>query len=209
MTSFKKVLTILKTKGHQSTSEIAKGLGLTTEGARLLLLKMAEEGLVDSSFSAKGVGRPVQLWTLTASGNAQFPDMHADFSIQLMDTILQEIGGEALKTIIKSREKENYSRYASELDNLSTLEEKVTRLAEMRTLDGYIAEYAKESNEVFFLIENHCPIEAAAKKSDQICLSEFNTIKSLFGEDVLVSRTHYILNGDRHCAYRIEQKPVG
>jgi hypothetical protein len=38
------------------------------------LVKMAAEGLVECISESRGVGRPVQVWKLTAVGNGRFPD---------------------------------------------------------------------------------------------------------------------------------------
>jgi predicted ArsR family transcriptional regulator len=69
-----------------------------------------------------------------------------------------------------------------------------------------MAEYSKD-DKGYLLVENHCPICAAAKICQGFCTSELNTFKFILGNDVSVTRVNHIIAGDRRCAYRIV--PVG
>ena len=201
--SFDKFLKLLKTRGPQSSAVIAKDLGITLEGARFQLTKLAEEGLVQSTSEAKGVGRPTQIWRLTDKGNRHFPDNHAEFSAQLMESLKEVLGQEQLDTVINLREKKANVKYIEALKNIPGLEEKISRLAQLRNSDGYLAEWNKE-DDGFILIENHCPICAAAQRCADLCDAELNTFKEIFGENVSVERVDHIIAGSRRCAYKIK-----
>ena len=95
---------LLKTRGALTAAEIAKELGMTSEGARLQLLKLTEEGLIQSQHESRGVGRPTQFFTLTAMGNAGFPDTHAELTVKLIQLIKQNLGEEALQSVINANE---------------------------------------------------------------------------------------------------------
>lgn len=49
---------MLKTRGSQLLTAIAKEMKVTMEGARFPLLKLANEGVVRASSEVKGRGRP-------------------------------------------------------------------------------------------------------------------------------------------------------
>jgi predicted ArsR family transcriptional regulator len=53
------------------------------------------------------------------------------------------------------------------------------------------------------LIEDHCPICAAAESCQSFCRSELSIFRMVLGPDVLIERTEYLLEGGRRCAYRI------
>ena len=55
----------------------------------------------------------------------------------------------------------------------------------------------------FTLVENHCPICAAATACQGFCRAELEVFRSVLGDDVTVERTDHILAGARRCAYRI------
>ncbi|MEI6947411.1 metalloregulator ArsR/SmtB family transcription factor [Paraflavisolibacter sp. H34] len=198
-----KFLRLLKVRGPLSTSVIAKELGMTGEGARLQLLKLAEEGLVQAASESRGVGRPAQVWRLTEQGNGRFPDNHGEFSTQLIESIKEVLGQETLDQVIAVRERKAASKYISALKDIPNLEEKIRRLAELRNSDGYLAEWDK-TLEGFVLVENHCPICAAAQRCPDLCDAEMNTFREIFGEGVSVERVDHIIAGSRRCAYLIK-----
>ncbi|WP_183875203.1 helix-turn-helix transcriptional regulator [Pedobacter sp. AK017] len=195
-------LMLLKTRGALTATEISKELNITTEGARLQLLKLTEEGLIQSSQESKGVGRPTQYFSLTDLGNKGFPDTHAELTVKLIQLMKDTLGEEALQTVISAGEQKAKQRYQQQLNQNNSLEERIRTLAEIRSREGYMAEYTKD-DKGFLLIENHCPICAAAQICQGFCISELNTFKFVLGEDVNISRVSHIIAGDRRCAYRI------
>ena len=75
----------------------------------------------------RGVGRPVQLWHLTSAGNARFPDTHADLTVQLLRTVRDKLGEQALDVLIETREQENRINYKQAMIGAADLqEERVT-----------------------------------------------------------------------------------
>ncbi|WP_026465050.1 helix-turn-helix transcriptional regulator [Adhaeribacter aquaticus] len=197
-----KILNLLKAQGAKTVADLAKILGLSSEGVRLHLVKMAETGLVKSISESKGVGRPILKWSLTEGGNARFPNAHDDLSIQLLQTIKSELGDFMLEKIVEKRGEEILHRYLEALKTCTTLEERISGFALIRRQEGYIADWEKEESGYLF-IENHCPICAAATASPVLCKSEQNILKQVLGNGVEVNRVDHILNGDRRCAYRI------
>lgn len=197
-------LQLLKTKGPQPAATLAATLNITGEAARLQLLKLAEEGLVTAATNSKGVGRPVQIWSLTSLGHAHFPDTHSELTLQLIETIRQELGQEALDRIVAAREKLQEEKYSRALAGINDLAEKLERFAAIRTSEGYLAEFHPEGDG-FLFIENHCPICNAASQCANICKAEMGTFASLMGEDVEVTRTDHIVTGDRRCVYKVSQ----
>lgn len=185
-----------------SSAAVAQELGITGEGARFQLSKLAEEGLVLASSESKGVGRPTQIWSLTSKGNQYFPDKHAALSEQLIESMQEVLSPEQLDAVISLREKKANKKYLDALQDIPELEEKIKRLAELRNSDGYLAEWDKEG-EAFILIENHCPVCAAAQRCADLCDAEMNTFKEIFGENVSVERVDHIIAGARRCAYKI------
>ena len=183
--SFDKFLRILKIKGPQPSSFFAKELGITLEGARFQLTKLAEEGLVQSAAESKGVGRPTQIWSLTEKGNSHFPNTHEAFSVQLIDSLREVLDEDQFSKVISLREKKANAKYIEALQSIPNLEEKIARLAQLRNSDGYLAEWNKEE-EGFILVENHCPICAAAQRCADLCDAELNTFKEIFGDGVAV-----------------------
>jgi predicted ArsR family transcriptional regulator len=200
-----RILVLLKTRGPQTAPELGAALGITGEAARQQLVKLATEGLVVATAEPRGVGRPAQVWGLTEAGHARFPDTHAELTVQLLGAIRSELGEKALDRLIEARARQSRASYAVLMEGATGLEERVARLAEVRRREGYMAEWRAEGD-AYLLIENHCPICAAATACQGFCRSELELFCAALGEDVSVEREEHIVNGDRRCVYRIAAK---
>ncbi|RDL25240.1 helix-turn-helix transcriptional regulator [Serratia fonticola] len=198
-----RLLKLLKTHGPQQASEAGKVLGTTGEAARQQFVKLAKEGLVEAKAETRGVGRPVQLWQLTAAGNAHFPDAHAELTAQLLRTVRDKLGEQAMDLLIDSREQETLINYKQAMVGAADLRERVARLAAIRCREGYMAEWSEEKEGEFLLVENHCPICSAAAVCQGFCRAELNVFTEVL--QAKVERSEHILTGARRCAYQISQ----
>lgn len=197
-----RALWILKTKGSQSIIALANALGVTTEGARFNILKLASEGLVASATVSKGRGRPQQIWSLTALGNSRFPDTHADLTVKLIQKTREIMGEQALDSIIEAHSKDLKNNYMEAVNGINDLEKRIQILSEIRNSEGYMAGYTKEEDH-FLIYENHCPICAAATICQVFCRSELETFRSVLGKKAKVERIDHILSGATRCVYKI------
>jgi predicted ArsR family transcriptional regulator len=73
----------------------------------------------------------------------------------------------------------------------------------MREAEGYMAEAQAAEDGSVLLVENHCPICAAARACQNFCRSELDVFRRVLGPDVQVERVEHQLAGARRCAYRI------
>ena len=55
----------------------------------------------------------------------------------------------------------------------------------------------------FLLVENHCPICAAANACQGFCSTELELFRTVLGPGVEVERVEHIVSGDQRCAYRV------
>jgi predicted ArsR family transcriptional regulator len=192
----------LKSRGPQPAATLAGAIAITPMGAHKQLQSLQAQGLVSSHDETDGPGRPKRLWTLTPAGHARFPDRHGDLAVQLIRHAASVLGPDAVERLIAAREQEQESAYAVALSNLTSLAARVRRLAELRTREGYMAR-AEKHGKAWLLIEDHCPICAAAATCQGLCRSELQIFARCLGEDVAVERVEHVLAGGRRCAYRI------
>ncbi|WP_145562207.1 helix-turn-helix transcriptional regulator [Yersinia aldovae] len=197
-----RLLMLLKTRGPLQASDAGNILGTTGEAARQQFVKLAKEGLVVSEAQTRGVGRPIQLWRLTEAGNIRFPDAHGELTVQLLRLIRTQLGESALDALIDSREQETCSQYCQAMVGISNVAERVERLVAIRSREGYMAESQVEADGSLLLIENHCPICAAATHCQGFCRAELAVFQQVLG--VPVERVEHILSGSRRCTYRIK-----
>ncbi|MCT2560440.1 helix-turn-helix transcriptional regulator [Chryseobacterium herbae] len=197
-----RILMFLKMRGEATSLLISKELSITKEGARKHLLNLAEEGLIRSITKSEGVGRPSTYYTLTEKGLSQFPDSHADVTVQILRSVKNLLGENALNLLINDREKNTYERYEKALVKAESLEQRLDVLVKVRSEEGYMAEWTKEGDD-YFLIENHCPICAAATECQGFCRAELSNFQNLIGKSYQVERINHILSGGQRCVYKI------
>jgi predicted ArsR family transcriptional regulator len=197
-----RILFQLKMRGEQTAAGLGRMLGTSGEAARQQLVRLAEEGLVECWSQASGVGRPSQFWRLTAAGQARFPDTHAALTVDLLDMVRVELGEEMLEKLIDAREVQTSNAYSSAMADTTNLAGRVARLAELRSAEGYMADWTQEGED-FMFYENHCPICAAASACQKFCRAELAVFRDVLGPQVRVERLEHIVAGARRCAYRI------
>jgi len=199
-----RLLLQLKVNGPQTASDLALSLRITGEAVRQQLQKLAADHLIKFQSEKKGVGRPCQRWKLTKLGEGRFSDAHSLTTVQLIQGIRESLGEGALNTILRFREEEMEGTYRAALRDAKTLSARIQRLAEIRSHEGYMAEWHEEEDGTFLLIENHCPIYTAATTCQGFCRSELSLFqRCLGGDDVRIERTEHILDGSRRCSYKI------
>lgn len=199
-----KLLILLKKHGPMQASEAGEHLGTTGEAARQQFTKLARDGMVEAHSECRGVGRPVQRWHLTALGNKRFPDCHAELTVKILTTIRRELGEDAIGKIITARENEARRDYFDKLQGAETLEERIIRLVAIRTEEGYMAQWEKEPEGSWLIIENHCPICSAARMCQGFCRAELELFQTVL--DASVERVEYLLTDSRRCVYRVIQQ---
>lgn len=200
------MLFTLKTKGAMTAQRLAERLGVSVVAMRKQLARLEEAGLVSYQEVPEGPGRPERLWRLTAKGHGRFPDSHSELTLELISSIREIFGEEGLERVVAARETAARSAYTADLGGRETLEARVEALADRRRAEGYMAEVERLEDGAMLLVENHCPICAAATVCQGFCRSELSVFRAVLGADVHVSRIDHILAGARRCAYRIEPK---
>ncbi|MCK8043836.1 transcriptional regulator [Shewanella sp. 1CM18E] len=197
-----KILQMLKTQGELTAKVIACELGLTTMGVRQHLQSLEESQDVVFEDRKATRGRPTRFWALTPQSNSHFSDRHEDLTVQLIDSVKVVFGDGGLEQLISHREQATYTLYSQALANVDGLEAKLDMLAKLRTDEGYMATVEQQQG-VYFLLENHCPICAAATKCLNFCRSELQLFQTLLQDDAIVSREEHIIEGARRCAYKV------
>jgi predicted ArsR family transcriptional regulator len=97
--------------------------------------------------------------------------------------------------------------YRAEIpDPQLSLSDTLEALCAKRTAEGFLAEL-RLTPTGWLLIENHCPIFAAASSCSALCAAEFSLFEKLLEGHATIERSDYLLDGARRCAYRIQ--PVG
>jgi predicted ArsR family transcriptional regulator len=201
----RRIVERLKRVESATAPELAAGFGLTDTAVRQHLEALEALGLVERSASEPaGRGRPPVAWHLSTLAASLFPDRHGDLTVELLGSIRTALGEEGLSKVIDTRAKAQEAAYRRALPDVPCpLAERVTRLAGVRSAEGYLAESVPDGDGSVLLVEHHCPIAKAARACTGLCQSELELFQRVLGDDVVVERTQHLMAGDMRCAYRI------
>ena len=199
----RRIVERLKRVESATASDLAGEFGLTDTALRQHLDALEAAGLVTRSMTEPtGRGRPPVHWQLAPAASLGFPDRHGELSVELIESVRSALGEQALDRVIAARSDRQMTAYSVALDGSDGLGERIGRLADIRSEEGYLAEVHTDGD-AFILIEHHCPIRDAASACGALCGAELDVFQRSLGSNVTVSRTQHVLAGDRRCAYRV------
>ncbi|MCP4328614.1 MAG: transcriptional regulator [Alphaproteobacteria bacterium] len=198
----RQIIELLKRDGAQDAAALASELGVSAMAVRQHLYALAAEGVVASTADPNGVGRPAKQWHLTPAADVFFPHGYAELTAELLSSMAHAFGQSGLDKIIDIRLRDQIDAYRDRMAKDRTVARRVRRLVEIRNAEGYMAAAMKDGDG-FLLVENHCPICAAARACTGLCKAELELFETVLGDGVTVERTDHILAGARRCAYRI------
>jgi predicted ArsR family transcriptional regulator len=197
-----KIIQLLKMRGPMTAKVLAAELELTTMGVRQHLQALEECGDLDIEDRAEGRGRPARYWALTAQSASHFADRHEELTVQIIDSVKTLFGDGGLEQLIAHREQASLNSYQNAMQGETEIAARLAILARLRSDEGYMATWEQEDG-VYWLMENHCPICAAASSCMNFCRSELKQFQTLFAGIAQVSREEHIIAGARRCAYRL------
>ncbi len=200
------ILVRLKEDGPLDANSLAAGLGVSPMAVRQHLYALQENTMVDYEEEPRPVGRPAKLWYLTPGADVFFPDGHADLTLGLITAIRAAFGDKGMDKLLAARGREQIAQYQARMKAGSSLRRKLDVLARVRSEEGYMAAVEADGEGGYLLVENHCPVCAAAKACSGLCANELEVFRGALGEGIEIERRDHILAGARRCAYSVRQR---
>jgi predicted ArsR family transcriptional regulator len=197
------ILFQLKSLGEARAETLARRLGISVQAVRQRLDRLLADHDVCFSERTSGRGRPRRLWSLAPGAAELFPDTHAQLTVDLIGSIRRELGEPAFVRLLQRRRDDITAGYRQRLARHRGVGRKLEALAELRSAEGYMARLERCPGGGFLLIEDHCPICAAAIACQGFCSIELEVFRSLLGAAWDIVREDHVLAGGRRCSYRI------
>lgn len=197
------VIDLLKQQGAVDAKSLSAQLGVSAMAVRQHLYALQKEKLVTFEEEAGETGRPAKLWRLTPAADRLFPDGYADLTLSLINSVKEAFGEAGLEKLLTVRAKQQIDAYEFSIPQEAFLEERLNILAHLRTEEGYMAEIQSLEDGSFLLVENHCPICAAATACTGLCAKELEIFQHVLGADAIIERTEHIISGERRCVYQV------
>lgn len=197
------ILRLLKQQGPRDSESLAAQLGISAMAVRQHLYALRAKGLVTYQEEQRPIGRPAKMWCLTPAAAPHFPDAHAGLTVNLLNAAEQTFGQEGVQLLVTRCAKQQIADYRSRIPARAPLQARLGALISIRNEEGFMAEVQRQRDGSFLLIENHCPISAAANVCPKLCDAEMEVFHAILGGDVTIERAEHMVTGARRCVYRI------
>jgi DeoR family transcriptional regulator, suf operon transcriptional repressor len=196
------ILTALKMAQPLTAKELADRFGVTPNALRRHLKELEGEGIVRYQRDIRGVGGPVFAFSLTEAGEALFPKGYERALAEVLDLVREQHGDDGLVQLFQRRWDDIANVARPELE-LLPVDQRATRLAELLTSLGYMAEAHARSGALPVLTEHNCAIRVIAERFPEVCAAEERFIADLLGAPV--TRQAHIAKGANCCEYCISE----
>lgn len=204
-----RILFLLKVRGPMTAKNLAGEMAVTAIAVRQHLQALEAKGLVTHNLMKGRVGRPAHVWKLTGAAEVHFPDNHRDLTTALLASVRHVFGEEGLQRVVKEWAERESKRFEAVSEaGCDEVTQRIELLVTMRREQGYMAEWSRAEDGSYRIVENHCPIAAAACECADICEGELQIFGSVLGDGVCIERSEHIVKGDRRCLYEVREKPV-
>jgi predicted ArsR family transcriptional regulator len=200
------IVQLLKQEGSLDAETLATHLDITAMAVRQHLYALQDEQLVTYQEEPRPMGRPAKLWQLTPAADRLFPDGYAELTLNLINSVKEAFGEAGIERLLEIQTRQQRESYEQQMKRLRSLKQRVKKLAEIRTNEGYMADVQAQPDGSFLLIENHCPICVAATACTGLCAKELEVFQTVLGDEVEIQRVEHIIAGARRCVYQICQK---
>ena len=197
------ILSLLKKEGQMSMNQIASRLGVTKMAVFKHITGLEASGLIERSTVKKHVGRPVSIFTLTASGRKRFVSSYASMISDLIYFLVKNDQRDLVLDFLKKRYASIKDEYEEELLPFDP-DKRLEHLAVMRDREGYMAELRNTPGGVHELIEFNCQIFQIAALMGEACDLENSLFRSVLG--VQVDSTHKQITGESFCRFLIHKQ---
>jgi len=201
------LLRFIKAKGSTALADMATHLNMTREAVRQQLAGLEQDGWVQRAAQRKapGQGRPTTLFALTAAGDHLFPKFYDVLTVELLDTLAETLGTDALRRMLASLTDKQVAHWQNKLRDLPLAER-------IEALKGFYFEQdpftqVEHDAQGAVLVEHNCPYLNLAMQRPQLCSVTVSTLSRLLG--VRVRREARFQAGDRRCAFRVlAEEPI-
>lgn len=193
-----KILEILKTQSQATVSDLAEVLQMAPVSVRHHLDILQSQGLVTTqTMHKRTVGRPEQVYLLTAQASRFFPNNYQGLSVAVLDELKNRLPPAELYAIFHSLA-ERTAQHAPARAADQTDEDWLQQVTEFLTANGYLASWERQGDELVLHTCN-CPYAGVAEQHPELCRMDLLLVAELTGQTPQC--TSRLVNGTGRCTY--------
>lgn len=196
-----RILEILKQDGQASVGALAERLDMAPISVRYHLDILLADNLIAVT-KAKGrrsVGRPQQLYSLTADADAYFPDNFALLTAGVVSQMKQILPADKIDGCFRKLAQEMAQPLTEDCPGDEPLDDRMQRVVSFLNERGYLAHWdASEGT----LHTHNCPYTGVAAEHRELCCMDLALVESLSGQSC--DQVQAIADGGRCCSFRVQ-----
>jgi DeoR family transcriptional regulator, suf operon transcriptional repressor len=199
-----KILHILKQRELATVDEIVEDLTLqrgkiTPVTVRHHLAKLQDEGFIQlqESRHRTSPGRPQHIYTLTAQGEAIFPNNYKHLAKNLLEQVTSNLMPAQVNVIIEGLS--SSMAYEANIP-LGTITDRLDSVVTYLNQHGYVAHWESVPNG-YLLHTSNCPYHNIVDANHSLCLMDMQLVGKMLG--VLPRLASHMVKGDETCSYFI------
>ena len=197
------VLSLLLRRGELTAAELAKQLGVSVQAMRRHLRGLEDDGLVQSSTTTGGPGRPSNRWQLTVKAQGHFPDGSENFALGLLESMAGALPADTVEQLLTRQAQQKAEAYRARIGG-GTLQQRLQQLVDLRRQEGFVAECSPDPEGNGWLMrEFHCSVMRIAEQFPCVCDQELRLIRQTF-PDCQVDRVQWRLEKGHSCGFRLQ-----
>lgn len=194
------IVRTLKAQGKCTVNDLAEAAEVSPVSVRHHITALQAQDLVLAEEVKHGVGRPYHVFSLTEKAFELYPGRYFKLTNRLLDEIKDHVSEELVTELFTGVANAMATQYASQLQGLP-LEERLPRLMEMLSEEGFDAEYEWQGDEVV-IREFGCPYVQIGRAHPEVCAVDTRFIATAL--DLPTERVNCLLDGDTHCTFTLK-----
>ena len=187
------VLERIKQVGEDGAEAIADTLAVTVGAVRQLLVSLERDGLIAHRDERAGPGRPRRRYCLTPRAEALWPKRYGQLANQLLSFVADN-DPRMVEQAFEARRRRRVLAAQSRL-KARPFAGQVAGLAAILSEDGYMAEWQKNPDGSFLIVEHNCAILDVAVRYRVACRTELSFISEVLAAAEVERVQHLVVRG--------------
>jgi len=194
-----RILKTLLTHPNATISDLAAAVNINTISVRHHLTNLLADGLIVANEIRHGVGRPRLVYSLSDSGQENFPTRYMNLSNLLLGQLKKTLTQDEIKDVFTKIAQTIADDQIEKTRNL-TFEEKLNFLKNTLAAEGFMVEWEK-TDSGYMIHEISCPFYHVGQLHPEVCILDQILITSILA--MPTEKVFCVLNGDQNCAYLV------
>ena len=194
-----RILKTLLNHPNASISDLAAAVNINNISVRHHLTNLLADGLIVASEVRHGVGRPKLVYSLSESGQENFPTRYMSLTNKLLDQLKKTLTHEQVEEVFTNIAQ---TMVVDQLDRTRklTIEQKLDFIQKSLAAEGFMIEWEK-TDQGYVIHEITCPYYFIGQSHPEVCVLDQTLISSIMAKNT--EKINCVLNGDLHCSYLV------